>query len=140
MPPHAHCTAPCARSEGDLLALVARINVNKVAQFQAFQEVEQNFNVYDFDDVHFYAVPRSDTELRSGKNYLVDTPAELWIFHGMNNGTVRPRAKGKAVGRSDPIRVTSDEVPWEAANLTAYAVVNMIPHYFVFPPFPEERG
>ena len=32
------------------------------AQYEVFQQVERNFNAYDFDDVHFYAVPRSDTE------------------------------------------------------------------------------
>lgn len=62
-------------------------------QYEAFQELERNFNAYDFDDVHFYAVPRSDTEKRDGKNYLIDSPPELWLFHGLNNGTVRPRAK-----------------------------------------------
>ena len=80
-------------------------------------------------------------EPRDGKNYLIDKPAELWLFHGMNNGTVRPRVKGKAVGESAPILYTEDETgPWTAANLTAFCVVNLIPHYFTFPPFPEERG
>ena len=103
--------------------------------------MERNFNAYDFDDVHFYAVPRSDTEPRDGRNYLIDNPPEMWLFHGMNNGTVRPRARGKAVGRSDPIVYTeSDTSPWTAANLTAFAVINLMPHYFTFPPFPEERG
>lgn len=133
--------APYEESEGDLLAFVARININKVKQYEAFQELERNFNAYDFDDVHFYAVPRSDTEFRDGKNYLIEKPPELWLFHGLNNGTVRPRVRGKAVGRSDPIVYTeSERKPWSGANLTAFAVINMIPHYFTFPPFPEERG
>lgn len=133
--------APYEESEGDLLAFVARINVNKVKQYEAFQELERNFNAYDFDDVHFYAVPRSDTEPRDGKNYLIDKPPELWLFHGMNNGTVRPRVKGKAVGKSDPIvYIGTDQKPWSGANLTAFAIINMIPHYFTFPPFPEARG
>ena len=59
----------------------------------------------------------------------------------MNNGTVRPRVKGKAVGEAAPILYTEGETgPWTAANLTAFCVVNLIPHYFTFPPFPEERG
>ena len=132
---------PYAQSEGDMLALVARININKVKQYEAFQEVERNFNAYDFDDVHFYAVPRSDTEPRDGKNYLIDNPPELWLFHGMNNGTVRPRVKGKAKGRSDPIVYKETKItPWNGGNLTSFAVANLMPNYFTFPPFPEERG
>lgn len=147
------CTEPCAQSEGDLLAVVARININKVKQYEAFQEVENNFHAYDFDDVHFYAVPRADTEPRDGKNYLIELPPEIWLFTGLNNGTVRPRSKGKGVGPAQPLRAIGDvhveggdPVPkdqligWDGKNLTTWAFNNLIPHYFKFPPFPEERG
>ena len=36
-------------SEGDLLAIVARININKMAEYTAIQEVEKTFNAHNFD-------------------------------------------------------------------------------------------
>ena len=48
---------------------------------------------------------------------------------------------GKAVGKSDPIVYSETAItPWAAANMTSFALVNILPHYFTFPPFPEERG
>ena len=59
-----------------------RANRSGDAASRPWRRVEENFNAYDFDDVHFYGVPRADTEPRDGKNYLIDAPPEMWIFHG----------------------------------------------------------
>ena len=51
---------------------VARVAApyDEKAQYETFQQLERNFNAYDFDDVHFYAVPRSDTEAGKSSPFI----------------------------------------------------------------------
>ena len=119
-------------------------------EYAIFQDAERTFAAHGFDDVHFYAEARATTE----ETYDPDVrePPEMYLFHGLSDGKVRPRVRGKAQGQAMPLKVvgrdrdgdesdaTAGSIPWAASNLTAWIFVNVQPHYFKFPPFPEERG